>query len=95
MKNILLVLSIVALTGCATQTFNIQKAGVEQPTQEIMHHFFIGGIGQSKSVDAVSVCGSADNVARVETHLSFLNGLLSSLTVGIYSPRTAKVYCNN
>lgn len=94
MKNILLALSFVALTGCATQTFSIKEGGAAQPTQEIMHHFFISGIGQSKKVDATAVCGGSDKVARVETHISFLNGLLGSLTVGIYTPHTARVYCN-
>jgi len=42
-------------------------------------------------VDATAICNGP--WARVETQQSFLNGLVSSLTLGIYSPHDVKVVC--
>tara|TARA_Y100001960_G_C14025888_1_gene518252 strand:- start:7 stop:348 length:342 start_codon:yes stop_codon:yes gene_type:complete len=56
-------------------------------------HFFLSGIGQSQAINAAKVCGSASRVARVETKQNVLQGLLSFITLGIYTPREASVYC--
>ncbi|UCF19769.1 MAG: Bor family protein [Gemmatimonadota bacterium] len=42
-------------------------------------------------VDAEAVCEGP--WARVETQQSFLNGLVSILTIGIYSPHEVEVVC--
>ena len=54
----------------------------------------INGLGQQKNLDPVAICGGVDKVKRVETQITFLNGLLSSLTFGIYTPFQARVYCS-
>lgn len=89
------VLVTVLLSGCATQRFDINSpvSPAGQATLDTSQAFFVGGIGQNTIVDAAEVCGGADKVAGVETELTFLDGLLSGLTGGIYSPRTARVYC--
>lgn len=95
MKKILLTsLSFLILSGCATQTFRIQGgAHDKEATEEEMAIFFIGGIGQRQVVDAGQICGGFDKVAKVETELRFIDGLLSSLTSGLFTPRIARVYC--
>ncbi|MCD9495589.1 Bor family protein [Photobacterium carnosum] len=55
--------------------------------------FFVSGIGQHKTVDAAKLCGGADNVAKVEVQQTFVNGLLSVVTFGVYTPRQARVFC--
>lgn len=42
-------------------------------------------------VDATGICGGP--WARVETQQSFLNGLVSLLTLGIYAPHEVEVVC--
>ncbi len=83
------------LSGCATQRFNVNGPVAPQstPSLETSQPFFIGGIGQESSLNAATVCGGAQNVASVETEMTFLDGLLSAITGNIYTPRTAKVYC--
>jgi hypothetical protein len=95
MKKILLTsLSFLILSGCATQMFRIQSGAYDKdPTEEEMAMFFIGGIGQKQVVDAGQICGGANKVAKVETELRFLDGLLASLTGGLFTPRIARVYC--
>jgi hypothetical protein len=80
-------------TGCATQTFTLQGESAELPKEEDMQSFFISGIGQEQKTDAAEVCGGVEKVAKVETHLSFLDGFLGVVSYGIYTPRTAKVFC--
>ena len=58
------------------------------------HHpsFFVSGIGQT--VDAAKICGGAENVVKTETQQTFVNGLLGFITLGIYTPLEARVYCS-
>jgi len=97
MKTLLsAVLVIMVLSGCATQSFDVNPpvGPSDQATLDTSQTFFVGGIGQSATVDAAEVCGGAENVARIETEMSFLDGLFAGLTGSIYSPRTARVYCS-
>ena len=62
--------------------------------ETITHHFFVSGIGQKKTVDAAKICGGAENVVKTETQQTFVNGLLGFITLGIYTPLEARVYCS-
>lgn len=55
-------------------------------------NFFIGGLVGTANVDIRDFCGGSE-AASVETSATFVNGLLSTLTFGIYSPRTVTVTC--
>jgi len=93
MKKIsILALTMFVLSGCATQTFVIQKKP-SRVYEEKSSHFFIGGIFQDDEIEASNICGGADKVAKVETKLSFVNGLISVISYGIYTPRKKIVYC--
>ena len=63
-------------------------------TKDHHHHFFVSGIGQKKTVDAAKICGGAENVVKTETLQTFVNGLLGFITLGIYTPLEARVYCS-
>ena len=96
MKKTLLVTTIViVMSGCATQTFEITgHSDTATPQKTTMQPFFISGIGQTQTMNAAEICGGAEKVAKVETQLSFWDGLLGGLTYGIYTPRQAMVYCH-
>ena len=53
MKKMLLAAALALLiTGCAQQTFTVQnKPAAVAPKETILHHFFVSGIGQKKTVD--------------------------------------------
>ena len=55
MKKMLLATALALLiTGCAQQTFTVQnKPAAVAPRKTITHHFFVSGIGQKKTVDAI------------------------------------------
>ena len=39
--------------------------------------------------------GGAENVVKTETQQTFVNGLLGFITLGIYTPLEARVYCSH
>ena len=51
-------------------------------------------LGRKKTVDAAKICGGAENVVKTETQQTFVNGLLGFITLGIYTPLEARVYCS-
>lgn len=95
MKKLLLVgLVAVLMAGCSNQRFVMQDdSQTSAADYQRSQPFFIGGIGQRKTVNAAEVCGGAENVVRVETRQTFGNGLLGAITLGIYTPREARIYC--
>ena len=84
------------ITGCVQQTFTVQnKPAAVVPKETITtHHFFVSGIGAEETVDAAKICGGAENVVKTETQQTFVNGLLGFITLGIYTPLEARVYCS-
>ena len=94
MKKLMMVLfTAVAVSGCAQQTFKINEGIADTKAQETRQSFFVNGIGQSKTIDAALVCGGADKVIRTEVQESGMDVLLRVVTLGIYTPREARVYC--
>lgn len=84
-----------ALAGCANQRFTMAGDATISavPRSEESQSFFIGGLGQSQTVDAAKACAGASKVDSVAVEQTPLNALLSAITLGIYTPRTARVYC--
>jgi hypothetical protein len=99
MKFTIVLIAILTMSGCATQTYMMNTDAVNKdtvdtkPTYEDRQEFFLYGIGQDEVINAAKICGSAENVIKVESELTFTDGFLNLLTSGIYTPRTAKIYC--
>ena len=93
MKKMLLATALALLiTGCAQQTFTVQTNRVVAQN----HHpsFLRFWNWAKKTVDAAKICGGAENVVKTETQQTFVNGLLGFITLGIYTPLEAGVYCS-
>ena len=54
-------------------------------------HGFIFGLVPPSTVSTQAQC--AKGVAKVETQISFLNGLAQMLTFSLYTPMSIKVTC--
>ncbi|MCZ2721461.1 Bor family protein [Marinomonas sp. 15G1-11] len=95
MKKQLLLITMTSslLFGCATQTFNLENSNAPHTGADNQQSFFISGIGQEKQINAAEICHGADNVVKVQTEQTFVNGLLGIITFGIYTPRQARVFC--
>ena len=75
---------------CSTDVYCSKQTGNSSTKETITHHFFVSGIGQKKTVDAAKICGGAENdVVKTETQQALINGLLSFITLGIYTPLEA------
>lgn len=97
MKKILMLLIALFLSECSTQKFYLTEESVGPglvATHESKANFFIYGLGQTKEVNAGQICGDRP-IRMLETRYSFIDGLLSVITYGIYSPRTYAVYCGS
>ena len=94
MKKMLLATALALLiTGCAQQTFTVQNKPAAAPKETITHHFR-RELGRRKPSSKAKICGGAENVVKTETQQTFVNGLLGFITLGIYTPLEARVYCS-
>ena len=92
MKKMLLATALALLiTGCSTDVYQ-QTNGSSTKVETITHHFFVSGIGQKKTVDAAKICGGAENVVKTEP--SKTKWIAGFITLGIYTPLEARVYCS-
>ena len=94
MKKMLLAALALLITGCAQQTFTVQnKPAAVAPKETITHHFFVSGIGRRKlSMQPKFV--AAQKMLLKRSQRAFVNGLLGFITLGIYTPLEARVYCS-
>ncbi|MGR6980677.1 Bor family protein [Testudinibacter sp. P27/CKL/0425] len=96
MKKIITVISLsLLLSACSQQAFVINNQAISPAVLNKSQSFYVYGVNQTQTISAAEVCGSADKVAKVESQLTFKNWLLGTLTLGIYAPREARVYCNS
>jgi hypothetical protein len=89
-------IALSLLAGCANQRFNVAGTLPANPAakSEESQTFFLSGIGQQSTVDAAKLCGGASKVTGVAVEQAPIDVLLGAVTLGIYTPRTARVYCN-
>ena len=97
MKKMLLATALALLiTGCAQQTFTVQNnPAAVAPKETITHHFFVSELGRRKLSMQPKFVAGAENVVKTETQQTFVNGLLGFITLGIYTPLEARVYCSH
>jgi hypothetical protein len=94
MKKLFLALSVASLiSSCATQTFHVRGGATSMADKDTMQAFFVNGIGQEQEINAAQICGGADKIAKVQVQQTFLDGLLTGITFGLYTPRDARVFC--
>lgn len=88
-------LALVALlgsTGCYHATFFPDPSLARGQTHEEWSDFFVFGLVGDEHFDTRSFCPSQE-VAMVRTGGNFATGLVSALTIGIYTPRKLYVSC--
>jgi len=85
--------AVFTLSACSTQRIYMKNDMTgTMPSYEKSQTFFIYGIGQTQDLNAGEVCGKK-SISRIETNQTFVDGLLSVITFGIYTPRTVSVFC--
>ena len=96
MKNATTALALL-ITGCAQQTFTVQPNRQQENSKEtITHHFFVSGSNWAEE-NCRWKCKfvAAQKMVRKKQEPSNIpNGLLGFITLGIYTPLEARVYCS-
>ena len=96
MKKMLLATALALLiTGCAQQTFTVQnKPAAVAPKETITHHFFRFWNWAENCRCQPKFVAAQKMLLKTETQQTFVNGLLGFITLGIYTPLEARVYCS-
>lgn len=85
---VLLVTSV--LTSCYSYTSVVGKGAEGNKTVTEWNHYVIGGLAPVSVSDSHKMADGAKNYT-VYTRQTFVNGLISALTFGIYTPTTTTV----
>jgi hypothetical protein len=82
------------LAGCAKVT--IRPEGGEKttakPDYEKSKPYFFWGLVKEYTIDVQEICENK-GVDQIQSQHTFVDGLLGGITLGIYSPKTARVWC--
>ena len=85
----------ILFTSCQTVTISPEgKKNIvsSNPTYERSQNFFLFGLIGENVINIEEICRER-SVRQMQTQQTFVNGLVSGVTLGIYTPRTAKVWC--
>ena len=87
-------LAAVIMSGCSTVTIHPQSMGKlsSPPTYEERKGYFLWGLAGEHRIDVQQVCGEKEP-KQMQSQATFVDGLLGVITLGIYAPHTAKVWC--
>ena len=87
-------LLLVPLAGCWEHTIHAGAGAPRAPAvYDHWEHFWLGGLVGHTRLELEQLCPSGN--ATVEIKQTFLNGLVTALTSGIYAPMTTKVRCRS
>jgi hypothetical protein len=89
---LLATLIAMGATGCYKATFISNPRVVKGADHDQWNSFFLWGLVGDETLDVRQFC-SGGQVAQVRTGANFLTGLVSLVTIGIYAPRMAYVWC--
>ena len=81
---------LLMLSSCYTYTLTVGKGSQTGVTESGKNHHLIFGLVDLKQTDAFELAGDATDYKIIHEH-TFIDGLLSAITFGIYNPTTTKV----
>lgn len=92
--RILGISALLILSACSTVT--IRNRGVtklaSEPTYESSEPFFLWGLVGEKHIDINQICEKTP-VRQIQAQYTVLDSVLGVITLGIYMPRTVKIWC--
>lgn len=91
LKALATIVLAVSLTACYHATIETGRPPSPQTVEKAFAAGWIYGLVPPSTVQTASQCPTG--VSRVETQLSFVNQLVSFVTLGIFTPMAIKVTC--
>ena len=80
----------ILFTSCYSYTTVVGDGAKGNDTTSKWNHYLIGGLVPIDVSNPKDLAGGAEDY-NVKTEMSFVNGLVSVLTFGIYSPTTTTI----
>jgi len=80
----------IVMTSCYTFTATVGKGSQTGVEVRKANHYLIGGLAPISVANVKEMTGGAENYELTITH-TFIDGLLSAITSGIYTPTTTIV----
>ena len=82
------------ILGCSSVTLrDTGKAkATSEPSYESSKPFFFWGLAGEHHVDVKQICKGSEP-KQIQSQRTFTDSLLNVITLGIYSPRTVRVWC--
>lgn len=95
-KFFVFMISIAFLVGCSSVTIRPDGGPKtnRNPDYEESKDYFWWGLSGEHTIKVDKVCNSKKPI-QMQSQFTFLDGLFSFLTFGIYMPKTAKVWCKD
>jgi len=90
LRPILLVAALLLLPGCYQAQITTDRTPSDTVVEEKWVASYLNGLVPAK-VDVSEDC--PNGIAAAQRNFSFLNGLVSTVTLGIYLPHTVVVTC--
>lgn len=78
------------MSSCYTYTYNVGSGPKTGLKMEEKNHYLVYGLVPLKTSDPVKLAGGATDYQVTIQH-TFIDGLINSLTMGLYSPTTTTV----
>lgn len=93
-RKVCFVALVLLATGCYSVTSRPDGAFklAATPTFEQRQDFYLWGLVGESHIDTKQVCATSQTV-QMQSQQTFVDGFLGLITLGIYSPQTAKVWC--
>lgn len=86
----LLLISSVLLTSCYTYNTTVGNGAQSNQEMEQWNHYFLYGLAPGNVSNPQALAGDTRDYT-VRTRISFVNGLVAGLTLGIYTPTTTTI----
>ena len=90
--KVLLLAATLASSGCYRATFYRDPSVSKGETHDQWTNFYVFGLVGKQRVDVRPFCPGGD-IASVQTGGNFATGLVSLVTIGVYTPRKVYVTC--
>lgn len=94
MKQLLLLSLVLCLSACSSVSVRTdgQAKSMEPADFHQRYRYWFWGLKGHHSINVREVC-QGKKIAQVQTLYTFTDSFLGVITAGIYTPRTARVWC--
>jgi predicted small secreted protein len=90
LNTAMLITFSLMLSSCYTMTYNVGEGAKTGMSISRKNHYLIAGLVPIHTADPGKMAGGAKDYTVTVQH-SFIDGLLSGLTSGFYTPTTVRV----